>query len=208
MKYVMAIVFAAALMVAAAYPTLAETPVIKQVEYEGKGRVDVEFVSRVAYENVEITVADDAGTSYVPTIWEMDDDDLTFAVENIAEGRNYSFTISGVRTGFSGAAETVYGTFAVPATGELAVKGFDYDAKDGELEIEFYGKVEYDNPAVEITDASGRSYEVKLRELDRDSMELRVSGLERGAEYTASVSGVRTFGAADFGSAQANFIAW
>jgi len=207
MKVLMAIVLAAALMVAAAYPTFAETPVIKKVEYEGYGRVDVEFVRNVEYRNAEITVSDDEGNSYVPTIWEMDDDDLSFAVENLAEGKAYSFTISGVRSGFSGEFEAVSGSFSVPEAGALAIKSFDYDADDGELEIKFHTRVEFNNPVVEITDATGRSYTAKVRELDRKSIELRVSGLEYGKEYTANISGVYPEDGVGLGSISSSFTA-
>lgn len=207
MKYVMSVVLAAALVVAVAYPTLAETPAIKKVEYEGYGRVDVEFVRDVEYRNAEVTVSDANGNSYTPILWELDEDDLSFSVENLVEGTEYSFTVSGVRSGYKGEYEAVNGSFVVPEAGALTVKSFDYDADDGELEIKFHNRVEFKEPAVEIKDASGNSYPVKVRELDRKSIELRVSGLEYGQEYTANISGVFSEGGVGLGSISANFVA-
>ena len=46
-------------MVVAAVPAFA-APKIRKAEYEGKGRVEVDFNSKVRYQNVKVTVKDDA----------------------------------------------------------------------------------------------------------------------------------------------------
>ena len=57
-------------MVVAAVPAFA-APKIRKAEYEGKGRVEVDFNSKVRYQNVKVTVKDDKGTSYSTKINEI-----------------------------------------------------------------------------------------------------------------------------------------
>ena len=49
-------------MVVAAVPAFA-APKIRKAEYEGKGRVEVDFNSKVRYQNVKVTVKDDKGAT-------------------------------------------------------------------------------------------------------------------------------------------------
>ena len=196
---------AALLLLVSSVAAHAAAPEIERVEYEGFGIVDVEFIRDVQYQNPEITILDAQGNAYTSTIWELDDDELTFSVENLNEGEIYSFTISGVRSGFSGEYASVEGEFAVAAKGEVAIKELDYDRSDRELEIEFQGKVQFENPIVEIMDDLGNSYDAQIREMDRDSMELRVSGLEAGRQYRAVVTGVKPEGGDAFGTVSGLF---
>ena len=185
----------------------AVAPEVLKVEYEGFGFVDVEFFMDVQFQNPQVTVQDEAGNTYQATIWETDDDDITFSVENLSEGKVYSFTIDGVRSGFSGDSGAVKGEFAVSSQGEAAIKEIDYDGDDRELEIEFHGRVEFDHPTVEIMDNEGNSYENRVIEIDRNSVELRVSGLERGRQYRAVISGVKAEGGDAFVSVSGLFTA-
>lgn len=170
---------------------LADAPVIKKVKYEGFGYVDVDFRGNVQYNDPAVVVSDMNGKTYEATIYELDEDDLTFNVANLAEGMDYSFTVSGVRGGYSGEYASATEGFRVPGAGELAIREVDYDAEDRELEIEFSGRVRYGNLEVVVTDANGNNYEVRLREKDNDSVEVYVKGLNRGSEYTVMVSGVQ-----------------
>lgn len=190
MKKMIVMLTAAALLLALAVPVLAETPVIKKVEYEGRGYVDVDFRGKVEYSNVSVEVTDANGKAYEATIYELDNDDITFNVANIAEGMDYSFTVSGVRSGFSGEYEAVSDGFRVPAPGETGIKEVDYDDDDRELEVEFTARVRFENPDVIVEDAAGRLYETRIIEQDKNSIEVRVDGLTRGESYTVTVSGV------------------
>lgn len=158
-----------------------------RVEYDGFGRVEVDFARNVRYTNPQVSVQDATGATLPAIIRDLDEDDLDFIVENLTPGGEYTFTI----TGLNGETESVTGSFRVPAEGEIAIKSYDYDGDDQELEVEFAGKVEYDQPTVSIQDTAGNVYEAEIRERDRDSVEMRVRGLQRGAEYTITISGLR-----------------
>ena len=67
-------------MVVAAVPAFA-APKVRKAEYEGKGRVEVDFNSKVRYKNVKVTVKDNKGAGYSTKINEKDDDDLTPATK-------------------------------------------------------------------------------------------------------------------------------
>ena len=207
MKKASVLLIAALALMALSFTAFADTPEIQKTVYEGFGIVEVEFFRGVQYQNPEVKVQDEQGNTYQAIIWETDDDDITFSVENLSEGRIYSFTIDGVRSGFSGDYGAVKGEFAVSSQGEAAIKEIDYDGDDRELEIEFHGRVEFDNPTVEIMDNEGNSYETRIREKDRNSIELRVSGLERGRQYRAVVSGVKAEGGDAFVSVSGLFTA-
>ena len=206
MKKMFAVLLAVALL-AGMTAALADAPVIKKVKYEGFGYVEVDFRGDVQYNDPAVTVTDVNGQSYAATIYELDDDDLTFNVANIAEGMDYTFTVSGVRGGFSGEYTFVSDAFSVPGAGELVIREVDYDGEDRELEIEFNGRVRYNDLKVAVTDANGNNYDVRLREKDNDSVEVYVKGLSRGGEYTVMVSGVQLSEGSAAGVVEKDFIA-
>lgn len=205
-KKLISVLMAVALLVGMT-AALADAAVVKKVKYEGRGYVEVDFRGDVQYSDPSVVVTDASGRNYDVSIYELDEDDLTFNVANIAEGMDYSFSVNGVRSGYSGEFGSVTDSFSVPAAGELVIKEVDYDADDRELEVEFNGRVNYGELKVEVTDEAGASYEVRLREKDGDSVEVYVEGLSRGGEYTVTVSGVQLREGSGFVSIEKNFTA-
>ena len=185
---------------------LAATPVIKKTEYEGNGYVEVDFKKNVQYKGLKVKVNDASGKSCTVKIIEKYRDDLTFYVKGVKPGAKYAYTISGVRSGKSGAYTSVGGSFQVPEA-KLAIKKVKYDRQDRELEIAFKTNVEYRNLKVTVKDASGKSYKVSKIEKDRDEVEVRVAGLKKGVKYTVTVSGVRAAGTSGYGSISRKFTA-
>ena len=207
MKKIVSLVIAAmmVLLVGASF-ALAEAAQIQRVKYEGNGLVDVEFLRDVGYDNLTITVSDSLGNAYTTTIVERDDDDLTFRVDQIAAGEEYTFTISGVRSGRSGEYGSVTGTFSTPEEGQVGIETVEYEADEREVEIDFIGRVEFDmNCTVTMTDAMGNTYNGQILKMDEDSLEVYVEGLTRGETYTVLVTGVRNVGQAEFGSVEWEF---
>ena len=191
MKKLFAMVFVLVSLVSASIPAMAASAAIKKTEYEGSGRVEVEFKRDVQYKGAKVSVKDSDGKAYTVKITEKDEDDLSFKVSGIVAGKTYKYTISGVRSGGSGSYTSVSGSFKVPAANKLAIKSLQYDRGDKELEIEFSGRVEYKNVKVTVKDSSGTSYTAKIIERENDGIEVRVSGLKQGQKYTVKVSGVR-----------------
>lgn len=204
MKKLIAVLLVA--MLVASVPVFAAQNDSIRVEYDGYGRVEVDFRKNIRYDDAKVEVKDSAGNILPAVIMDRDEDDLDFVVENLVPGETYSFTITGVTYRVSGEA-VPGGSFRVPGEGEVAIKKIDYDRDDRELEIEFAGRVEYADLVVNIEDASGKTYDASIRERDGDSVELRVSGLDRGAEYTVTVSGVRLADSANTVSVTGSFVA-
>ena len=197
MKRLFALLLAAALLLSAV-PAFAASAAIRRIEYEGSGRVEVEFKRDVQYKSAKVKVWDEDGKSYSVKISERDEEDLTFKVSSIAAGKEYKFTISGVRAGRSGSYGSVSGYFETPAAKKVSIRSLDYDREDRELEIEFNCKVQYKSLKVEVQDEDGKSYSVKIREKDNDSVEVRISGLKKGVKYGVRVSGVRSEGSGSY----------
>ena len=187
-KRLATLLLATILLLAVAVPALAKAPAVKEVEYQGGKTVEVEFAEKVSYRNPKITVKDSDGNKLTAKIVERDSDDLTFTVTGLAPGGKYTFALSGIRAGKSGKYGTVKGSFSVPA--KLAIRKVKYDAADEELDIDFNGRVKYRKVKVTVTDASGRKYAAKIVEKGSDDLEVKVAGLEKGAKYKVTVSGV------------------
>lgn len=166
---------------------------IKKVEYEGNGIVEVDFRTKVSYKNAKVTVKDPSGKVYTTKIIDKDNDDLDFCAMKLKSNTKYTFTISGIRVGKSNKYTNVTGTFKTPKN-DLAIKKVESDVSDREMDIEFYGKVQYKNLKVTVKDNTGKTYKCHVSDRDSDEIEVKVKGLKRGTTYTVSVSGVRLKG--------------
>lgn len=89
----------AMLLTVGATPTFAASgaPGVEDVEYKGKGVVEVEFYGKVKYKNAKVTLKDNKGKRYKARILERDGDDIKFKIRKYKAGRNYKVTISGVK---------------------------------------------------------------------------------------------------------------
>ena len=168
----------------------AAAPVIEDAEYEGSGCVEVEFTSKVQYQKLKVKVKGSDGVWLAAEVKEKDSDDLTFVIPDVRPGEQYTYKISGVRTGKSGSYKSVSGTIRVPDWDPL-IKELEYDKKDRELEIAFVKRVQYKNLKVTVTDADGNEYSCAIDEKNSRELELIVKGLQAGETYTVTISGIR-----------------
>lgn len=199
MKKLFALTIAAALLLTMTAFAGAE---ILRVEYEGNGSVEVQLNEKVNTDGLAVTVTDPEGNPVPASVREEKDDredDIDFLIENYAYDTEYAFELTG---GFG----SLTGTVRIPAESEL-IRKVDPDYGDREIEIEFFGKVEYENPTVTITTDAGTACEARITEQENDSLEVAVSDLTRGNTYTVTVSGVRAAGTEAFGIAEIQFTA-
>ena len=187
-KRMISLILAVILLLAMTTSALAAAPKVKNVEYEGGKKVEVDFVGQVSYKSPKVTVKDSEGRKLSAKITDCDSNDLDFYVPGLKAGKKYTFTITGVRAGTSGSYGTVKGKFSVPA--KVAIRKVKYDPEDSELDIDFNGKVRYKRVKVTVKDASGKKYTVRITEKGTDDLEVKVSGLKKGKTYTVTVSGV------------------
>ncbi len=173
-------------------PVEAKAQQIRKTEYEGNGKVEVEFYGYAQYKNAKVTVKATDGTKLTAKITDKDHDDLDFKVKGLKADTKYTYTISGIRFGKSGKYGSISGTFKTPKT-ELFIEKVKYDREDKELEIDFFTRVQFKNVKVTLIDENGKSTTLKILEKDKDSLEVRATGLKRGKTYTIKVSGVRLY---------------
>lgn len=182
----------------------ASPPKIEEIEYKGSGYVEVEFHGSVKYSNAKVSVKDSSGKAYSASITKKDSDDLKFKVSNIALGKTYTFTISGIKKSSEGSYTSVKGTFKVPAA-KLAIEEIEYDHDDKELSIEFIGKVEWKNATVTISDSNGKTYTSKFTEKEDDGCEIYVKGLKYKSSYKFKITGIRAKGSSEYTSISGSF---
>lgn len=209
MKKRFIVILAALLAALLMASVVAEVPTIEKVEYEGYGKVDIDFWQDVQYSDPAIVVTDGNGQSVDVKVLERDDDDLDIRIAGVVPGMTYEFEISGIAVRGTGDYGSVTGSFTVPAdAGDVSIAKVEYDRDDRELEIEFSCKVSYKDLKVEVYDADGNSVQAKVTEKDTDDLEVRIGKLTSGATYTVVVSGVGPRDGNSYGEVSAEFTAW
>ena len=195
-------------VMAAAIPAMA-APRVEDAQYQGYGKVEVDFSSDVKFKNVKVTLKDNKGAKYSATnIKRIDSDSISFTIRNYKKGRTYTYTISGVKRSSDKNYGTVKGTVRVPAATEAPkFKQADYDRDDLEVEIEFKPYVQYKNTRVTITDSSKKNYVVRIVKKGNDSITVKVRKLTIGKRYNFTVSGIRVKGNTGYTSEKGSFVA-
>ena len=194
-------------VMAAAIPAMA-APRVKEAEYQGYGRVEVDFASDVKFKNVRITLKDNKGAKYSATnIKRKDSDEIFFTIKNYKKGRTYTYTISGVKRFSDKNYGTVKGTVQIPAAAQAPkVKKVDYDRDDLEVEIEFKSYVQFKNPKVTVT-TNRKHYAVRIVKKESDSITIKVKKLVIGRKHNFTVSGIRVRGNTGYTKVKGSFIA-
>jgi len=215
MKAIISFALALAMMIPA-LPVLAAddqvkdrgASLIEDIDYEGNGKVDVEFFGKVVYGKVSVTVKDSAGKTYTATIIDKDSDDLEFKIKNYKAGKKYTFTIKNMKKKGAEKFRKVTGHFKIAGPKECLVEELDYDAVDREVSFEFQGKVEFKNPTVTIKDADGNKISLKIKEYDYEEIEVKLTNkLQKGATYTYTITGVSRKGKNSFKTVKGKFVA-
>ena len=180
------------------------SPKIEEVDYEGNGRVDVDFYGKVKYKNVK----DTAGKKYTAKVTAKDNDELDFKVSNIKAGKKYKFTISGIKKSSAKKYTSVKGSFKVPGVKKIVVENIEYDAEDREVSFEFRNHVQWKNAGVSIKDANGKGYAVRIVEKDNDELDVKTTGLTEGETYTYKIKGIKAEGASKYTTITGTFTAY
>ena len=178
---------------------------IKNVDYDGRGKVDVEFRSRVEYGKVRVKVTDSQGNKLDVTVTDRDRRDLDFTMSGYREGKYYNLEIRGVKEAGTDVYKTLKGQIYVPVSkGKGPVKDAEYDSKDGEVEFDFYKAVEWNKPKVTISDGNTQ-YVIKVTDKDARSLEVRVKTLVKGKIYSYKISGIRKRGTSSYTTISGTF---
>ena len=206
-KRLVSMLLAVLLLTMSAVPALAAAPKVKKVECSGSGMVEVEFTTEnVRYKNTRVVVKNSAGKKLSVKIVEKDNDDILFKVSGLKAGGKYTYTISGVRAGNSGAYGKVKGSFKAPSN-KPKIKKVTFDAVHDNLEIDFATAVQYRNLKVTVKDAAGNKLTVWNIEKDTDELDMDIDGMVKGRKYTVTVSGVRVKGVGKYTKVSKTFTA-
>lgn len=176
-------------------------PEIEKTEYEGKGKVDVEFYGKVKFYKAKVSVKKlSTGKVYSADILKKDSDDIEFKSPSYTAGCKYKYTISGIKKSGADTYTSVTGYFTVPKASSIKIEEIEYDAEDRELSVDFETKVSWRNPVVKVYNASG-TYICKGRvlEKDNDSIEVRLSReLAYGKKYKCKITGIKAKSASTY----------
>ena len=183
----------------------ATAPTVEDTEYKGKGRVEVEFQGKVSWKDAKVVVKDLDGKSYKTSIIEKDSDDIYFRIKDYQKNRTYKITIKGVKVKGTTGYTSVKTKIKIPRAGKIVVEDVDYDKYDKEVEFDFQGRVEWNDPKVTITDSDGKNYVTKIIEKDRDSIEVKVKSLSYGKKYNYKITGIRKAGTKDYVTKKGTF---
>ena len=203
--------FAAMLMIVwiliGAMPVLAASgaPKVESCKCKAGKKVEVEFAGKVQYKNPAVKVLDASGKKYEVKITDKDDDDIEFKVKGLKAGKKYTYKISGIRKKGNKKYTTVKGSFRVAKKTEVKVDNVEYDKKDKEVSFDFQGHVKYKKVAVEIKDAEGKAYVKRIKEKDRDEIEVSVKKLKKGKKYQYKITGVAKKGSNSYKTVKGTF---
>lgn len=103
--------------------------------------------------------------------------------------------------GLTAAATMALGVFlagSVDAEAASAIRKTAYDG-NGEVEIDFNGRVQFRNPTVTVKDQNGKTYTARITDRDEDEMEFRIQGYKTGLKYQFTISGIKTLTSTGFG---------
>ncbi len=199
--------FTVALVSASAALPVTAAPKVQDVDYEGKGRVEVEFTSDVSYRNPGIKVKDSEGKTVPAKIVKKTDDEVTFRIRNYKKGGKYTYVITGILASGETAASKVRGKVTIPKTvSGITVQSVVYKAAKKEVEIEFLEEVEWKNAGIEIRkDNKGTSLVRKIASKEDDEIKASVKKLEKGETYWWRISGIRKKGTGAYGTISGRF---
>ena len=169
-------------------------PAISEVEYDGKGKIEVSFQTKVVYQNVKIKVRDSAGRKIKTKIISQECDEFAFRLINYQPGQTYRFKINGIKKCGEVNRSSITGKIRLPKVeGSVPVRTIQYEAKEKKVEFEFLKAVQLKSPVISITDGK-KEYVIKREKSDPKELKIKVRKLKKGKVYKFSISGIRVKG--------------
>ena len=164
---------------------------IREVEYKGKGVVEIEFPAKVQYKKPAVQVLDQDGNAYKAAILTKTAQELRFKIRKYASGKTYSFTVKGIRSSGDKKYGSLNAKMYIPEN--AFVKGIEYDKSRKTLELEFASDVCWQSPKASIR--SGKTqYADGILEKSSSEIKLKVKKLPSGKEYTFKLTGLKKEG--------------
>ena len=201
------IVFAMLIMLLAFHVTAAAKVVIEETDYEGNGKVELDFKGKVRYKKVRLTVKNAKGKKVKASITKKGAEELEFVIRRPEQDETYSFTISGIRGKKDKKFGKVTGKIYIPVRiGNVSVETIEYDPDDKEVEFEFSKKVKWQNPYMSVWD-SQKNYVLKIAKTEEKMLEASVSSLQKGRLYYYCICGIAKKTDQEYSQISGTFIA-
>ena len=93
---------------------------------------------------------------------------------------------------------------ALAASAAPKVDSVKYE-NNKKIEVEFKGKVQYNNPTISVTDSKGNAYATTIVEADDDDFTFQIANPKKGMTYTYNINNVANLGSNEYTAVKGTF---
>lgn len=182
---------------------------IESVDYEGNGRIEVEFTTPVRYYNTfRVAVHNTAGKQMGTEIISKGEDELVFRIVGAQPGQTYIFVINGIRKQGESVKTRLTRRVTIPkSAGSVKIKRVSYEPEDSKLELGFSNEVEWKNAKITVRNGS-TNYVRSISGKSSKEIKVLVKKLTMGTTYTITISGIRRKGTSKYGTVTGTVKFW
>ena len=129
---------------------------IESVDYEGNGRIEVEFKTPVRYyRTFRVAAHNTAGKQMGTEIIKKGEDELLFRIIGAQPGQTYIFVVNGIRKQGESVKTRITRRITIPkSAGSVKIKRVSYEPEDSNLELGFSDEVEWKNAKITVKSGS------------------------------------------------------
>ncbi len=182
---------------------------IESVDYEGNGRIEVEFKTPVRYyRTFRVAAHNTAGKQMGTEIIKKGEDELLFRIIGAQPGQTYIFVVNGIRKQGESVKTRITRRITIPkSAGSVKIKRVSYEPEDSNLELGFSDEVEWKNAKITVKSGS-TNYVSSITGKSSKGVKIRVKKLTMGTTYTVTISGIRKKGTSKYGTVTGTVKFW
>lgn len=182
---------------------------IESVDYEGNGRIEVEFKTPVRYyRTFRVAAHNTAGKQMGTEIIKKGEDELLFRIIGAQPGQTYIFVVNGIRKQGESVKTRITRRITIPkSAGSVKIKRVSYEPEDSNLELGFSDEVEWKNAKITVKSGS-TNYVSSITGKSGKGVKIRVKKLTMGTTYTVTISGIRKKGTSKYGTVTGTVKFW
>ena len=182
---------------------------IESVDYEGNGRIEVEFKTPVRYyRTFRVAAHNTAGKQMGTEIIKKGEDELLFRIIGAQPGQTYIFVDNGIRKQGESVKTRITRRITIPkSAGSVKIKRVSYEPEDSNLELGFSDEVEWKNAKITVKSGS-TNYVSSITGKSSKGVKIRVKKLTMGTTYTVTISGIRKKGTSKYGTVTGTVKFW
>ena len=182
---------------------------IESVDYEGNGRIEVEFKTPVRYyRTFRVAAHSTAGKQMGTEIIKKGEDELLFRIIGAQPGQTYIFVVNGIRKQGESVKTRITRRITIPkSAGSVKIKRVSYEPEDSNLELGFSDEVEWKNAKITVKSGS-TNYVSSITGKSSKGVKICVKKLTMGTTYTVTISGIRKKGTSKYGTVTGTVKFW